>query len=161
MRIPAPMMDMQSLQEPNQSSLIRYISVAVIWTWLVGQMIAIPIVIFFPGPSQLSNWPVGMVFPLVVFIAPYLETQILRLMLFLIRKAVGTDIRVCLACGLIFGVLHFSSPSWGVFGGWAFFIMARIFLACEVISTGRAIWVTTLAHAVGNLLSFGIMLLTN
>ncbi len=123
-----------------------YVVKAVALTWLGGMVLSVLIGLTYPGPTDQILKPNVMSVLLVVVIAPWVETWIMVPVLWMLQKFTLSRLRLCILSGLIFGILHLSSVSWGFFGAWAFFVLTACFLAWRQVSRERAIIMTSLVH---------------
>lgn len=86
-----------------------------------------------------------------LLIAPPLETLMMALFFLLCRLLTKNVVRLSIASGLFWGVLHvFNSPVNGVAVIWPFYIMSRAYLAWRPLGFWKAFGVTILIHAANN-----------
>jgi len=91
-----------------------------------------------------------------LLLAPLSETMGMRYLFYFLRKISNRLLVISWLSALIWGALHFLYAGWGVHAVWPFFILSLCYLRLEPISIWRAIWLTTLIHAICNGMSLGL-----
>jgi hypothetical protein len=126
--------------------------------WIPAQAIGLIVAILAPGP--LPPQPPFETYTELIFVAlifgPIVETQAMRGAFYLCRRHAVADRCACEIIAILAWALHNPSPSWGTHALWSFWVMARAYRSIERReSRAKAIWLTTLIHALFNTLSFG------
>ena len=133
----------------------------VLIAWVPMQLICRIVNATFPGPSaeNLFGTPY-MAFVAAILFAPIFETQLMRLLFFLLGRFFKSQLALCWISAAIWGVAHLSSESWGLHAIWAFFVFGICYLRLQESSKMRAILVVTLIHTGCNALSYVTYLIT-
>jgi hypothetical protein len=128
---------------------------ATLLVWIPQTAIWYVVASVYPGytPHDIFMSP-GMALMVGCVVGPYIETQMLRLVLHLLRRCLGDNPRVVWYSAAFWGAMHVPSSTWGLHAVWAFYIFTRCYLEQEKCSIRRAVWVTTAVHACCNLLSY-------
>ena len=90
----------------------------------------------------------GEIFLAITFY-PLVETYVMRLGLFLLRKIITDTVMVCVISAIGWGSLHFVRY-WGIYVIWPFFVMSYCYLRLEKKSILQAMIVSTLIHSAAN-----------
>jgi len=132
----------------------------VLLVWIPQYLIWYIVLQIFPGPKQefVFSSQAGALFFTCLF-APYIETQGMRFLFFLLGRWTESQQRLKWYVAAIFGALHADSESWGLHAIWGFYVMSNCYLEQNRISTRRAVWMTVAVHSLCNLVSYAATLL--
>jgi Type II CAAX prenyl endopeptidase Rce1-like len=153
---------LQNIGSKRGWDLFLHATGVVLICWIPEQLVWFAFHFTCPGPTEEDFFKTPLqALTVAVLLAPILETQMMRMIFFALNKFIQSNLALCLASALIWGVLHVASESWGIHAAWAFFVMGVCFLRLQEASKQKAIRLTTLIHAGCNLLSYGLYLLAN
>lgn len=113
------------------------------------------------GDGAQPDFPFGSwtIFALVVAFAPVVETLIMGSVLLVLRRFVSPVTAVVLSAAG-WGIAHsLQAPAWGLVIWWPFLIFSIVFLVWQEQGLARAFAITSLLHAMHNLLpALGLVL---
>lgn len=88
--------------------------------------------------------------PLLVLVAPFVETLLMAPPLLLLNRLLGPAPAV-IGSALLWGLLHASvAPAWGLITWWPFLVLSVAFLTWRPRGLGAAIGIATAIHALQN-----------
>jgi hypothetical protein len=127
--------------------------------WIPAMIIHWSVMLIYPGPKS----PVIFDRPFLaiagaMIVAPYLETQSMRLIFFALGKFMRNEMAMNLVSSLIWGAIHSATESWGLFAIWPFYVLGVCLLRIRTYSATRALWITTALHSAINGLSYVVYL---
>lgn len=130
--------------------------------WLPALVVGFVVPLIYTGPESTNVFvsPYKAIAGALI-IAPYLETQSMRLVFFLLGKGVKSDFRLILYGSFLWVAAHMHSESWGLYAIWPFFVFGACFLRLRAQSMSRAVWTTTALHALCNAFSYTGYLVIN
>jgi hypothetical protein len=131
---------------------------------LVSFAVVIPLsLIISEETREMVEWPAGKIIAAAILFAPLFETLLLQALPISIARALKAKIHTQIIIStLIFALLHFPEGiavgiGAGVIGGWYF---AFAYARWARRSFWTALWVTTVAHLIRNVIAVSMMLLT-
>jgi hypothetical protein len=128
--------------------------------WLPSAVIWYTVQYLFPGPQSPNYFATTRSAIIIsLLLAPILETQIMRIVFFLIEKYTSTESVELLLSSTFWGLMHIYSVSWGLHAVWAFYLLGKCFLKLKKNSLNNAMLLVTLVHMLCNLLSYGVSIL--
>lgn len=148
-----------SLFDINQHPA-RYLGRALLLDLPIALPVAMGVGLAFPdlGPD-FSRLPPGLLLPMVCLVGPAIETLLMGLIFFLLRRVMHQTVPLVMASTLCWVVLHsLGAPAHGLGIFWPFLIFSICYLSWEKRSWKHAFGMTWLLHALHNLLP-GIVLL--
>ncbi len=145
----------------TDQSIILYIVQASVLAWVPLNLLYILAKTIFPRETAFRDpfsTPYEAIF-ITSICTPILETQIMRLIFYILRNITSHTSTLCIISAIIWGGLHFKSDSSGIHAVWAFYVLGVCYLQWRHISKTKAIWITTAVHSLCNLISYASKLL--
>ena len=136
-----------------------------VWrTWLISLIPSIfaanVVGIVLPAKLPKMDTSLAVMFVVLVFICPWLETLIMWPILAILKRTVKRTLWVAAGSAVIWGVLHsLVAAAHGLIVAWPFFVFSICFLEWQKKSTKKAIGVTALIHMCQNTLPVLLMAL--
>lgn len=137
------------------STWIRPIAKATLLAWLTAQTVAFAIAAIYPGPAGEDYFSRPMkAIMLVCIVGPVLETYAMRWMFWLLGKMTRNPTWINCISALIWGAVHWNTPSWGVHAVWAFYLLGHWYLSIAAKNPQTALYITMLVHICFNTFSY-------
>jgi len=143
----------------GRAHVTNFILLAAI-AWIPAQIIHWVVPLIYSGPPMSDFYfkrPLNAIAATLI-IAPYLETHGMRLIFFILGKFIHRQTVVNLVSSLIWGAIHGSTESWGLYAIWPFYVLGVCLLRLRSSSPTRAFWITAALHSTLNGLSYIVYL---
>lgn len=138
------------------STWVKPILLTTLLSWLPAQAIEGVVITVLPGPEgqDIFMRPFDAI-ALVIFIGPVLETYGMRGLFGVLGKFIRNRTALNGTSSVLWGALHWETPTWGLHAVWAFYIMGICFLTLREKDAQMALYVTMIIHGCFNALCYG------
>jgi Kef-type K+ transport system membrane component KefB len=139
---------------------VKPILLAACLGWVPAQVVEILVIAVAPGPAapDLFLRPFQAI-SMAIVIAPVIETYLMRWLFRLLGRFIQHRERMNWTAAMLWGVMHWNTPAWGLPAIWPFYVMGVCFLTIRDKDPQAALYVTMLVHALFNALSYGAYLI--
>jgi hypothetical protein len=97
--------------------------------------------------------PVHVAFLGMVVFSPVLETLLMRVVFWFLRKITQVPLKLVVWSAILWALLHsLAWLPWGIIVFWGFVVFSTCYLSWEKVSRSKAFWITSATHAMLNLI---------
>jgi hypothetical protein len=126
--------------------------IALVPTILIGLVVGL---VCEPKENMMGRdtQPVHVAFLGMVVFSPVLETLLMRVVFWFLRKITQVPLKLVVWSAILWALLHsLAWLPWGIIVFWGFVVFSTCYLSWEKVSRWRAFWITSATHAMLNLI---------
>jgi membrane protease YdiL (CAAX protease family) len=148
------------VQPQRRTTWIKPIMGAMVVAWVPAQVIYLIFGSILSGPLDGLHFRDALeLVAWAIIIAPVVETYGMRGLFWLLGKFISNRAAMNWTAAVLWGVMHWNTPSWGVHAVWVFHVFGVCYLTIRDKDPQTALYVTMLLHAWFNAFSCGVSFL--